>query len=54
MSEPVGFEAVISHLPPKTARMVAIEALLTDPAALGDATLESGLCILREKLCAAE
>jgi hypothetical protein len=50
MNEPVTAEAVISHLPPKGARMVAIEVLFVDPAALGDDTLESGLYILREKL----
>jgi hypothetical protein len=54
MSEPVSFEAVISHLPPRAARMVAIEILLADPAALGDDTLESALYILREKLRAAQ
>jgi hypothetical protein len=54
MSEPESVEAVISHLPPRAARMVAIEILLADPAALGDDTLESGLYILREKLRAAQ
>jgi hypothetical protein len=51
---PVTPEAMISHLPPKAARMAAIEILLADPAALGDDTLESGLYILREKLRAAQ
>jgi hypothetical protein len=54
MSEPVTVEAAISHLPARAARMVAIEVLLADPAALGDDTLESGLYILREKLRAVE
>ena len=54
VNEPVTAEATISHLPPKAARMAAIEVLLADPAALGDDTLESGLYILREKLRAAE
>jgi hypothetical protein len=54
MSEPVTVEAIISHLPPRAARMAAIEILLADPAALGDDTLESGLYILREKLRAAQ
>jgi hypothetical protein len=54
VSEPVTVEATIGHLPPRAARMVAIEVLLADPAALGDDTLESGLYILREKLRAAE
>jgi hypothetical protein len=51
---PVSVEAMISHLPPRAARMAAIEILLADPAALGDDTLESGLYILREKLRAAQ
>lgn len=46
-------EAAISRLPPRAARMAAIEVLLADPAALSDDTLESGLYILREKLRAA-
>ena len=54
VSEPVTVEAAISHLPPRAARMAAIEILLADPAALGDDTLEAGLYILREKLRAAE
>ena len=54
MNEPVTAEAAISHLPPRAARMAAIEILLADPAALGDDTLESGLYILREKLRAAQ
>jgi hypothetical protein len=45
--------AVISTLPAKAARMVAIEILLADPEALGDDVLESCLYILREKLRAA-
>ena len=54
MNEPMTVEAAISHLPPKAARMVAIEMLLADPPALGEDTLESGLYILRERLRAAE
>jgi hypothetical protein len=54
VSEPVTVEAVIRHLPPKAARMAAIEILLSDPAALGDDTLESALYILREKLLAGQ
>jgi hypothetical protein len=54
VNEPVTAGATISHLPPKAARMAAIEILLADPAALGDDTLESGLYILREKLRAAQ
>ena len=54
MNEPVTVEAMISHLPPRAARMAAIEVLLADPTALGDDTLESALYILREKLRAAQ
>jgi hypothetical protein len=54
MNEPVTVEATISHLPPRAARMAAIEILLAEPVALEDDTLESGLYILREKLRAAE
>jgi hypothetical protein len=53
VNEPVTAEAAISHLPPRAARMAAIEILLADPASLGDDSLESGLYILREKLRAA-
>ena len=54
MNEPVTAEAAISHLPPRAARMAAIEVVLADPAALGDDSLESGLYIPREKLRAAQ
>lgn len=54
MNEPATAEAMISHLPPRAAMMAAVEILLTDPTALGDDTLESGLYILREKLRAAK
>jgi hypothetical protein len=54
MSEPVTVEAVIRHLPPRAARMAAVEILLADPAALGDDALESALYILRERLRAPE
>jgi hypothetical protein len=54
VNEPVTVQAMISHLPPRAARMAAIEVLLADPAALGDDTLESGLYILREKQRAAQ
>jgi hypothetical protein len=43
-------EAAVHALPPKTARMVAVEILLADPAKLGDDVLESCLYVLREKL----
>lgn len=42
--------AVISALPPKAAKMVAVEILLADPESLGDDVLESCLYILRERL----
>jgi hypothetical protein len=44
---------VISILPPKAAKMVAVEILLADPESLDDDVLESCLYILREKLRAA-
>ena len=42
--------AVISALPARAARMLAVEILLADPEALADDVLESCLYILREKL----
>lgn len=45
--------ATIATLPPKAAKMVAIEILLSDPGALEDDVLESCLYILRERLRAA-
>jgi len=42
--------ADIASLPPKAARMIAIEILLADPEALADDVLESCLYILRERL----
>jgi len=45
--------AVISALPAKAARMLAVEILLSDPEALEDDVLESALYILRDKLRAA-
>ena len=45
--------AVISMLPPKAAKMIAIEILLADPESLGDDILESCLYIFRERLRAA-
>ena len=43
-------EAAIVHLPPRAARLVAVEVLLADPGALDDDVLESCLYVLREKL----
>lgn len=42
--------AVISTLPAKAAKMVAVEILLADPESLDDDVLESCLYVLREKL----
>jgi hypothetical protein len=42
--------AVISTMPPREAKLLAVEILLTDPESLGDDVLESCLYILREKL----
>ena len=41
-------EATIRQLPPKAARIVAVEILLADPEALGDE--EGCLYVYREKL----
>ena len=46
-------EAAIAHLPPKAARLAAVEILLTDPDALDDDVLEAALYIYRERLRAA-
>jgi hypothetical protein len=45
--------AVISVLPPKAAKLIAIEILLADPDSLQDDVLESCLYIFRERLRAA-
>jgi hypothetical protein len=42
--------AVISALPARAARMLAVEILLTEPESLGDDVLESCLYLLRERL----
>jgi hypothetical protein len=42
--------AVIRTLPPKAAKLAAIEILLSDPESLQDDLLESCLYILRERL----
>lgn len=42
--------AVISALPAKEARLLAVEILLADPSALHDDVLESCLYILRQRL----
>jgi len=50
VNEPVTAEAAISHLPPRAARMAAIEILLAEPESLGDDVLETCLYILRDRL----
>lgn len=47
-----GAAAVINTLPPRAARLLAIEILLADPEALQDDVLESCLYILRDRLTA--
>jgi hypothetical protein len=42
--------AIIKALPPQSAKMLAVEILLSDPESLGDDVLESCLYILRERL----
>lgn len=42
--------AVISSMPPRAAKMIAIEILLSDPESLQDDVLEAALYILRERL----
>jgi hypothetical protein len=42
--------AVVSTLPPKAAKLMAVEILLADPESLGDDIFESCLYIFREKL----
>jgi hypothetical protein len=46
----VSVEEDLKNLPPKAARLAAVELLLVDPLALGDDVLESCLYILRERL----
>jgi hypothetical protein len=48
-----GAEAVTSQLPPRDAKLLAVDILLADPKSLGDDVLESCLYILRERLTAA-
>jgi hypothetical protein len=43
-------KAVISHLPEKAAKMLAVEILLAKPESLGDDVLESCLYLLRDRL----
>ena len=53
MNNPAGgasAAAVIRTLPPKAAKMAAVQILLSDPESLQDDVLESALYILRERL----
>ena len=50
MNGPVTVEATISNLPPKAAKMTAVEILLAHPESLHDDVLEACLYILRERL----
>jgi hypothetical protein len=43
-------KAVIGHLPPAEAWLLAVEILLTNPEALGDDVLEGCLYLLRDRL----
>ena len=45
-----GAAALIKTLPPKAAKLLATEILLTDPESLGDDVLEACLYLLRERL----
>ena len=49
-NEPSDAGAVISHLPARAARMLAVEILLAQPEELADDVLESALYLLRERL----
>ena len=44
------FEAVISYLPARAAKLAAVEILLADPESLHDDCLESCLYLLRDRL----
>jgi hypothetical protein len=50
MNRPMTVEETISNMPPKAAKMVAVEILLADPESLRDDILETCLYILRERL----
>jgi len=45
---------IITTLPARAARLLAIEVLLADPQALGDDVLESCLYLLRDRLQGSE
>jgi hypothetical protein len=50
MNDTTGAKPVISTLPARTARMLAVDILLASPESLGDDVLESCLYLLRERL----
>lgn len=53
MNDPAGqasAAAVIKTLPPRAAKLLAVEILLSDPESLADDVLEGCLYILRERL----
>lgn len=53
MNDPAGAAsaaAVIRTLPPKAAKLAAVEILLSDPESLHDDVLEGCLYLLRERL----
>lgn len=43
-------KAMISNLPPKAAKILAVDILLAEPESLADDVLESCLYLLRERL----
>jgi hypothetical protein len=49
-AEEASAATLIKALPPKAAKMAAVEILLADPESLADDILESCLYILRERL----
>lgn len=51
--EMTAINAVASALPPREAKLAAVEVLLADPGSLADDVLESCLYLLRERLQAA-
>ena len=54
MDAPSPFEAMISHLPARAAKLAAAEILLADPEALHDDVLETCLYLLRDRLQGAD
>jgi hypothetical protein len=50
MNDATDATALIKTLPPKAAKLAAVEVLLADPESLGDDVLESCLYLLRDRL----